>query len=225
MDLEVKEVSQLLNVPESILLKWIQEGKMPAYYIQNRYRMNRAEIEDFLLKHALDEESEFTQDVAKTIGKLQFNLYRAINKGDVLADIPANSKASIIKETMKLMAPKLKLDPEILAEVFMQREKLAPTALGQGFAVPHARDFHLPSQNDVVTVVFLNKPIEFDALDGEPVHTLFFLLASDDKQHLSLLAKIAHLVKNESMAKMLLKRPSKPELLETIKAFEARLLK
>jgi nitrogen PTS system EIIA component len=225
MDLEVKEVSQLLNVPEAILLQWIKEGKMPAYYIQDRYRFNRAEIEDWVMQQTLVQEDDLPKDISKTLGQQQFNLYRAINKGEVFTDIKATTKLAVIKETTKRLASKLKLDADVLTDVIMEREQLAPTALGSGFGIPHARDFHLPGQSDVVAVVFLENPISYEALDGQPVHTLFFLLACDDKRHLSLLAKIAHLVKNQDMALELAKKPSKPELLEKVKNFEANLIK
>ncbi len=230
MDLEVKEVSQLLNVPESILLNWIQEGKVPAYFIKDRYRFNRAEIEDWVMQQKLaqrldNEEFNLPKESSKTAGQQHFNLYRALNKGDVFTDIKADNKLSVIKEITKRIGLKLKLDPEALSELILEREQLAPTALGAGFGIPHARDFHLLGQNDVVYVVFLEKPIAYEALDGLPVHTLFFLLACDDKRHLSLLAKVAHIVKNKEMVEELAKKPTKAALLEKVKTFETSLIK
>ncbi|MDB6081504.1 MAG: ptsN2, partial [Chlamydiia bacterium] len=88
---------------------------------------------------------------------------------------------------------------------------------------PHARKFHLSGYQDIVTVVFLDKPIEYGALDGLPVHTLFFLLACDDKRHLSLLSKMAHLLANPIMRAKLCKHPQKEELLNLITEWESGL--
>lgn len=223
MDLEVKEVAELLNVSESTLHEWITEGKIPAYFLKERFRFNRAEIEDWVMKQkGGNEENEFP-DTRKKAGHQQFNLFRAINKGDVFADIISDEKFDIIRTATKRLAFKLKLDPEVLTELITERENAVPTALGYGFGIPHARDFHLPSSHDVVAVVFLEKPIHYGALDGHPVHTLFFLLACDDKRHLSLLAKIAHLISNPAMREALAAKPNKAELLELIQKWEGKL--
>lgn len=226
MDLELQEVASLLQVSEVELEKWAESGKVPAYFINNKYRFNRQEIEAWVLRqqqesdaieHLEDKESQ------KSTSALRFNLYRAINNGDVYCDIEGSTKAEIIANTMKQLSSQLKLDTDILTELFMDRESLVSTAVGNGFAIPHARDFLLNGLRDVVVCVFLEKPIEYDALDGQPVHTLFFLLAANDKRHLALLSKIAHLTSSESLKKALAKKPNKAELLEIVKEWESRI--
>ena len=98
-----------------------------------------------------------------------------------------------------------------------------PTALSNGVGVPHTRDFLLQESYDVIAVVFPRKPIEYGALDGKPVNTLFFLFACDDKRHLHLLAKLAHLSSKAENLSFMKKHPSKPELLDYIKNWEANL--
>jgi PTS system nitrogen regulatory IIA component len=98
-----------------------------------------------------------------------------------------------------------------------------PTALSNGIAVPHTRDFLLQESFDVVAVAFPKTPIEFGALDGRPVHTLFFLFACDDKRHLHLLAKLAHLSSKEENLRYLLTHPAKADLLEYVKNWESTL--
>lgn len=218
MDLEVEEVSKLLNVSEELLIQWIEEGKIPGYSIQDRYRLNREEVEAWVLQQKSED------PFSTSAGSERFALFRALNKGNVYLDIKANSKEDVISETMQRLAPSLKLDPDVLTDLFMEREKMMSTSLGSGFALPHARDLLLYGRSDVLAVVFLEKPIAFDALDGEPVHTLFFLLASNNKRHLTLLSKIAHLINNPSMREKFAKRPSKIELLEMVKTWEENLV-
>lgn len=226
MDLELQEVAGLLNVPETVLLKWVSEGKVPSYNINGAYRFNRQEIEAWVMTAKVNTQSDDEeQETARpSSGSLRFNLFRALNNGDVFTDIDADTKDAVIRSTMKHLAPQLKLDNEVLYELFMDRENLVPTAVGHGFAIPHARDFLMAGHRDVVTVVFLNRPIAYGALDGQPVHTLFFLLASDDKRHLALLSKIAHLASTPSMLEKLAKKPHKSELLDVIKEWETKLL-
>ena len=94
---------------------------------------------------------------------------------------------------MSKIAGPLGLDAGVIGDLLLDREALQPTALSNGIAIPHTRDFLLNAHYDVVTIAFLKNPIDYGALDGKPVHTLFFLFATDDKKHLHLLAKIAHL--------------------------------
>lgn len=226
MDLELQEVAGLLNVPETVLLKWISEGKVPSYNINGSYRFNRQEIETWVMteKVSNDPGLEELESLKPSSGSLRYNLFRALNNGDVFTDIDADNKQSLIRQTMKRLAPLLRLDADVLYELFMDRENLVSTAVGHGFAIPHARDFLMTGHRDAVAVVFLNTPIPYGALDGQPVHTLFFLLASDDKRHLALLSKIAHLASTPSLLAQLAKKPQKTELLEIIKDWETKLL-
>jgi nitrogen PTS system EIIA component len=224
MDLELQEVAGLLQVSESQLLHWAEAGKVPAYFINDQYRFNRQEIEAWVLREQQDASSGTDEkEGQKQAGSLKFNLFRALNNGAVFADIEGETKAEIIKNVMKRLAPQLRLDPDVLTELFLDREQLMSTAVGAGLAIPHARDFLLHGHRDVVAVVFLRQPIDYDALDGEKVHTLFFLLASDDKRHLALLSKIAHLTSSKAMKEALMKKLPKSELLECVKEWESQL--
>ena len=91
------------------------------------------------------------------------------------------------------------------------------TALGRGIAVPHTREFLIEGPHSLVSTVFLEKPIDWGGLDGKPVSTLFFLMATSDKQHLQLLAQIAHLASSPKMLTLLERQPQKAELLASIK--------
>ncbi len=167
------------------------------------------------------EEPFFDNNHAKESGMQAFGLYRALHKGDVFDDVPGDTKEEMIKKAVSLIAKSLHVDGEILTELLMDREKMMPTALNHGFAVPHTRDFLLPGPFDRVIVVYPKKPIEYGALDQEKVHTLFFLLACEDKSHLRLLAKLAHLASGHGNRLFLEKKPEKKALLAYIKDWES----
>ena len=154
-------------------------------------------------------------------GVKQFSLYRALHKGDVLVNVPGKNKEEVIRNTMQKVAKHLNLDPYGISELLLDRERLMPTALNNGLGIPHTRDFLLNAHYDVVLVAYPEKAIEYGALDGQPVHTLFFLFACDDKRHLHLLAKIAHLTSQPSTLQFLQTKPDKDELLNYIKTFES----
>lgn len=223
MDLKLKDVTELLNVSENTIKRWISDGKIPYYKLSNQYRFSRSEIENWVLscKQGGDfspfDEEESTKE---KLGTQQFGLFRAVHKGGVYSDIEGETKEEVIRNAMEEIAQNLKLDADVITELLLDRENLMPTALSNGIGVPHTRDFLLQESYDVIAVVFPKKPIEYGALDGKPVHTLFFLFACDDKRHLHLLAKIAHLSSGSQNLAFLQNHPTKAHLLEFLKNWE-----
>jgi PTS system nitrogen regulatory IIA component len=243
MDLNLKDVADLLNVSEMTIHDWLSEGKIPSYRINDQYRFSRVEIENWVLNHKLplkqNEKSKFQPEnqldvglqanpehktpIAKG-GVKQFSLFRAIHKGGVIHNLQGNTKEELIRTAATNIATELGLDSEVISDILLDRESLQPTALNNGIGIPHPRDFLLNTTHDVVTIAFPETPIEYGALDGKPVHTLFFLFASKDKSHLHLLAKIAHFCSKKETIAFLNKHPSKKDLLDYVKDWESKIV-
>lgn len=221
MDLKVKDLAELLDVHESTIRRWLTEGKIPYYKInQQEYRFNRFEVEQTLLNRKLEKHTEPEEKSKQHSGSKQFSLYRAIHKGDILYNVPGDNKEAVIRNAVKKIAETLQLDADVLSDLLLDRENLHPTALNNGLGVPHTRDFLLGSHQDAVFVAYPEKPIPYGALDGKPVHTLFFLFACDDKRHLHLLAKLAHLGQEGKSYDLICSKPKKDTLLDYIKDWE-----
>lgn len=222
MDLKIKDVAELLNVSETTIRRWLSEGKIPAYRLHHQYRFSRIEIENWMMGCRLGSDQKKAMGENTGHGIQQFSLYRALHRGDVITDLESKTKEGIIRETMQRLAKTLDLDPGVLTDLLLDREKMMPTALSQGIAVPHTREFLLKKSFDVIVLVSLKDPVDWGALDGEKVHTLFFLFASNDKRHLHLLAKLAHLSSNAEAMEMLRSRPHKADLLDYVKTWESK---
>jgi nitrogen PTS system EIIA component len=221
MDLTLQDVAELLNVSESTIERWISESKIPYYRLKHQYRFSRSEVENWVL--SWKQGHFFESPTVERLGTQQFGLFRSVHKGGVWTDVPGKTKEDVIRAAMKKIAVDLNLDAEVLTDLLLDRERLMPTALGNGIAVPHTRDFLLHEAFDVVAIVFPKKPVEYGALDGQSVHSLFFLFACDDKRHLHLLAKIAYFCSKKEHLELLKTRPDRVRLLETIKNWEANL--
>lgn len=236
MDLKIKDVAELLNVSEAIVRRWVADGKIPTYRMNQQEYFSRTEIESWVISNKFDKHHHASSPSLRNKeneqvvipppcpstrnGNKQFSLFRAVYKGDVLHHLMANSKEDVIRNVMKKVAKNLHVDEEIMTDLLLERELLMPTALNNGIAVPHTRDTLLNAHHDAVVVVFLDTPLEYGALDGKPVHTLFFLFACEDKRHLHLLAKIAHLSNQPHALDFLLTKPSKQKLLAFMKTWE-----
>ncbi len=107
----------------------------------------------------------------------------------------ANSKRGIITEMAYLLSS---IDPDSVMDVVMAREKLGSTGIGHGVAIPHGR---MPDLAGPVLVLARHaEGVDFDSIDGKPVHIVVLLLVpdSDDRQHLELLAQLARNLQQES---------------------------
>lgn len=121
----------------------------------------------------------------------------------VVAGIKGNGKKQVLQELAAEAARVSGLPERAVFETLLQRERLGTTAIGQGIAIPHGRIAGL----DKLVGLFarLARPIDFEALDGEPVDLVFVLLAPEDAgaDHLQALAKIARLFRTPNMAQKL----------------------
>ena len=88
-------------------------------------------------------------------------------------------------------------------EVLLQREKLGTTAVGYGVAIPHGK---LPKLTKMFGLFArLDRAIDFEALDGQPVDLVFLLLAPEGAgaDHLKALARVARLLRDQDTANKL----------------------
>lgn len=219
MDLEVKDVAALLSVSEETVEKWVTRDEIPSYRMQEKIRFSRVEIENWMLRRQQAGKSLFEEEDVQSGGRKQFALYRSLNRGGVLSHILGKTKQEVIRSSLRAIAPTAGFDAESMGELFLEREELMPTALGNGVAVPHTRDF-LIEPTDLITIVYPETPLDYGSLDGEKVHTLFFLFAASDKMHLYLLSKISYFVVNPEALALLKRKASREELLPFIKQWE-----
>ncbi len=122
---------------------------------------------------------------------------------DVMIDVRAPNKRLLLQEFATKAADSLGMDVDQIAPYLLKREELGSTGIGRGVAIPHAR---LPDlQRPHGLLAKLKQPIEFDAIDGQPVDIVFVLLlpaAAEDRQ-LGALALVARTLRPpENLARL-----------------------
>jgi PTS system fructose-specific IIA component/PTS system nitrogen regulatory IIA component len=133
-------------------------------------------------------------------------LSEIIPEGGILDDLKSAQKEEVVKEMVQALVKAGKVDEgasKKVVKALMDREELGSTGIGAGVAVPHAKH---DSISDLVGAFGRSKKgINFDALDGEPVHVLFLLLSSKSASgaHLEALAYISRLVRDEKFVRFM----------------------
>jgi len=104
------------------------------------------------------------------------------------------------------------------------RERQMSTGVGRGLAIPHARTDAVTGTIAVMGI--LEEPIEYDALDGEPVQLVFLLLGprNDTSRHIQILSRVSRLMSNDTDMDRLLKCKSSQEALSVLVDIESALL-
>jgi nitrogen PTS system EIIA component len=119
------------------------------------------------------------------------------------AIIPAlkiNSKKQAIQEIAARAAAVSGLSERVIFETLLQRERLGSTGIGHGIAIPHCKLAKLEKLFGVFAR--LERPIDFEAVDGQPVDLIFLLLAPEGAgaDHLKALARVARLLRDPDTA-------------------------
>jgi len=114
-----------------------------------------------------------------------------LGKDAVVAGLKAKSKKQAIQELSAKAAELTGLSEREIFDTLLQRERLGSTGVGHGIAIPHGKLTRLGKL--VGLFAKLDKPVEFDSLDDEPVDLIFLLLAPEGAgaDHLKALARIA----------------------------------
>lgn len=134
----------------------------------------------------------------------------------VFTDVEAGSKRELLEHVSAFIARKAKLDPSVVFEVIWERENLGSTGYGNGMALPHAR---LDGLNTMIgAFVRLHRPMDFDALDAQPVDLLAFLLSPEDsgEDHLKALSMFSRVLKDEKVREKVRHAKSKHEIYELL---------
>jgi nitrogen PTS system EIIA component len=121
----------------------------------------------------------------------------------VVANLRAANKRQALQELAKRAAQLAGKHERAIFEVLLERERLGTTGIGHGTAIPHGRMPDLPQLYAVFAR--LEKPIDFEAIDGEPVDLIFLLLtpASSGADHLKALARISRLLRDKAVCEKL----------------------
>ena len=223
MQLSVKDLAGLLNITERTVYRWIKDEKIPFYKIHDQYRFNRIEILDWATVNKMN----FSQMILRDSGESKragVTLTEAIKSGGIHYRVQGKGKKEILGSVIGFLNLPDDVKKETLLDAMLIREELGSTGLGDGIAIPHARYpvvTHIP--HVLVSISFLEEPVDYGAIDGKPVNCLFTLISPTIRRHLKMLSRIAYALKSPQVKEVLLKQASRDIILNTIETNEKSL--
>ena len=165
MELTVRNVSELLNVSEKTVYRWISERSLPGYRLSGQYRFNRAELLEWATSNKVNISPKIFQETEGATRLPEFA--DALQAGGVFYRLSGTDKPSVLRSVVEDLRLPEEVDREFLLEMLLAREALESTGIGEGIAIPHARTpivLHVPKA--LVTLSFLEQPVDFGALTG-----------------------------------------------------------
>jgi PTS system nitrogen regulatory IIA component len=135
-----------------------------------------------------------------------------VSPESIVPKLRARSKKQALQKLSKRLAAIVHQDEGIIFDVLLEREKLGTTGVGTGIAIPHGK---LPGL-DTLHGMFarLESPIDFEAIDEQPVDLIFLLLAPESAgaDHLKALARVSRLLRDSDACESLRRAESSDDI-------------
>ncbi|MCX7723508.1 MAG: PTS sugar transporter subunit IIA [Verrucomicrobiae bacterium] len=160
-------------------------------------------------------------------GPSQVKLGELLTPATVKLNLAGTDRDSVLAELVSLI-PEIADQPEAqatLLRALIEREQLHSTGIGDGIALPHARNPLVGLVNRPV-IVFGRHPagIPYGAIDGQPARLFFLLIAPTVTQHLAMLARISRLLRDAKLRQGLLTAQTPEQVVALVRDAEARML-
>ena len=223
MELRVRDVATLFGVPEKRIQEWIKEKGLPTHRIGGQHRFNRAELLEWATSRQVPLAAEIFAEPEDGSMRLP-SVADALHAGGVFHLEGVSDRLAVLQAIVRSMPLPEDTDREFLLEMFLARETLASTGIGDGIAIPHVRNpviLQVPSA--LITLCLLAEPIEFGALDGRPVHSFFSMISPTVKTHLHLLSRLAFALSHRGFRQVVTYGATTEQILAAARRVEAEL--
>jgi nitrogen PTS system EIIA component len=126
-----------------------------------------------------------------------------LSQNNIMLDVRTSDKSKLLRDLCVQAAREVALDPHVVSTEILKREELGSTGVGSGVAIPHARIQGLNKPFGILAR--LKKPLNFAAIDGQPIDLIFLLLlpSSLGGEQLNALATVARQLRKPAVTQAL----------------------
>jgi PTS system nitrogen regulatory IIA component len=220
MDLTIRDAAAIFDVPEGRIYRWIHDEDLPSREVNGQHYFNRTELLEWAAVRRVKFDPDLFRDPSHDAPSDEA-LADALRRGGIVFDLLGSEKPAVLREVVDRMPLPEGFDRSVLHQLFVARESIGSTAVGDGIAIPHPRHpVVLPVGRPVLMLCLLDHPIGFGAVDRQPVHTLFVLVSPTIRAHLRMLARIACALRDATLRAALKRRASAEEILRELERVE-----
>jgi PTS system nitrogen regulatory IIA component len=223
MKLPMKTLAGALDLPVSTIERWIRQGRIPIQRSGAEVVFSNTALQKWATTHNLPfslNDDQAADEVPETLDSLVSSMQR----GKVYQRLAGADATAVLRSAVDCLDF---LSEDIRGELFeklIERERLASTGIGNGIAIPHPRDpLSRPPESPIIATCFLEKPVNFNAIDDQPVSVIFLLISPTVKQHLHLLSRLSYCIRDRAFVSFLSGHPDAVDLYAQIAAFEKQL--
>ena len=220
MQLTLPDVAQLFEVSEATVSHWVEDDNLPTALVNSQYRFDRAELLEWATLRKIRFSPRVFHEVnGDHVGEV--SLSEALRRGGIAYQVQGSEKRAILRSIIEGLPVPNGFDHDLLLQLFLAREKMGTTAVGDGIAIPHPRTpVLLPVDGAAVRLSFLAKSLDFGAPDGKPVSIVFALVCPTMHEHLQLLARLSLVLREPGFREMLNATPQEDNIHAEIKRVE-----
>jgi len=222
MQLTLRQAASYLNVDEARLRGWIKKRGLPVHKLNERLYLNPVELWQWAMENGVVVSRRLLDDAKQAVGEVP-PLSALLDAGGIHYDVGGADKSEALRDVVARLPLPGDFDRDFLVTVLEAREAMGSTGIGDGIAIPHARNpILLHVDQPLVALCLLRHPVDFDAVDGIPVHALFVVISPSIPVHLKILARLGLVLRDAALRRLLGARVPAGQIRESVKALEGR---
>ena len=223
MQLTVRDVTRFFSVSESTVTRWVKQRGLPSQHVNGQHRFHRSELLEWATANQIKFSLEMLDDL-ETADEPPPSLAAALEAGGIFYNVQDTSKERALRALVQVLPLPEGIDRELILRLLLVREAAATTAIGDGIALPHVRNpIVLHVDRPMITLCFLERAVDFGALDGKPVQFLFSLICPTTRNHLQMLSRLSYALQNPQFKAVILRHGSREEILDEARRIDAAL--
>jgi nitrogen PTS system EIIA component len=220
MQITVRQAASYLGVDEGTLRRWIAERDLPVHRVSERLLLNAIEVWEWALERGIPASRRLLDEARRAPEEVP-SIDRLLAAGGLHRDVEGTDKHSTFAAMVARIPLPAEVDREHLVAIIEAREAMGSTGIGDGIAIPHVRNpilLHVDAPQ--VSLFLLRHPVDFDSVDGQPVHAIFLVISPTIPAHLRILAQLGFVLRDPGLRELLRRQAPSEEILERVRTLE-----
>ena len=222
MHITLQQITESFGVSEATVKDWVERQSLPHALDRGRLLFNREEVRAWARQRGFEARSGFlSKELAAAEGNS--SLEALLRTGGIHRDTPAKEVRTALAEVIDAAPGLSTAIRQLLKNQIHSPDRLIWAPAGHGYAMPHLKARVALGRNaGIVALVLLKEPLQMDGspVDDIPVRRLLFFIPPSPREHLDLLARLAHLARCEAFAHCLETKPDDEKIYQAAGASE-----